>query len=508
MSRAALYAVDRFADRIWGVYTRISLDPLSLYTGVADQGHLAVKKIAQIGGTPPDLTDRTRLYEENDTSAWKRRKVTITDHYGETREAYRVVRPVFAKAMRDLRAGKINALMIYDLDRLARDEYDLADAIEAVEHFGATIVSATASEIDLMTESGRMAARIMVTMANKSSADTARRVKRAHERGRMTGNATGSIRPFGFGRSDVKWSKQTDAEKATHNEREATMIQKAANDVLNGITIMQITEEWIKSGVPTTRNGIWRHRTVRQLLKSPRIAGWRTYEHGIALDENGEQIRGQWDPILDQDTWDRLQVALSPRNSRGRVPRRGARHYLLTGLLRCGKCNNLMYGNARHTDRPMRHYYVCKGQDHGTLSIAGVPTDETIDAMMMDRLQQERLQTEAPVFAGSARLEEVKEKIQEYLEGFNQGHISGDTMWPQVRKLEIERDALKAARDEFIAATAGPSTRLTPEEWEKSTPAEKRAHLEKDIEAIMVKPTVNGKKAWDRERLVVIWRND
>lgn len=503
-ARPALYDVNRYTDLIWGGYARISLDPLGLYTGVDDQGYLIVKKVTQIGGTPPE---KARMYVENDTSAWKRRKVTITDHYGETREAYRVVRPVFAKAMRDLRKGKINALMIYDLDRLARDEYDLADCIEAVEYFGATIISATASEIDLMTETGRMAARIMVTMANKSSADTARRVRRAHERGRMTGNATGSIRPFGYGRSDIKWSRQSETEKATHNEREAAMIKKAAEDVLNGITIMQITEEWNASGVLTSRGGKWRHTTVRQLLRSPRIAGWRTYQYGIALDEDGKQIRGQWEPILDQDTWDRVQVALSPGDRRGRVPRRGARHYLLTGLLRCGKCNSLMYGNARVDNGPKRHYYVCKQQrETHTLSIAGLATDATIEALMMERLTQEQLEIETPVFAGAARLEEVKQKIQEYLDGFNQGHISGDTMWPQVKKLEIERDALNAARDEFIAATSGPTTRLTPEAWRKSSTAEKRAHLEKDIEAIMVKPSLNRSTTFDRDRLAVIWR--
>ncbi len=69
---------------------------------------------------------------------------------------------------------------MYDIDRLTRDSRNLEDAIEVVEHFGKPIIDITGS-LDLLTDNGRTMARVIVATANKSSADTARRVRRKHQ---------------------------------------------------------------------------------------------------------------------------------------------------------------------------------------------------------------------------------------------------------------------------------------------------------------------------------------
>jgi len=107
------------------------------------------------------------VYVEDGESTFKRRKVTITDHYGERRTAWRVVRPVWAAMMRDLRAGKIGSAIVYNSDRLARDPYDTEDVIESARDYGVMWDAATGS-LDLRTDDGRTMLRIMMAVPGRA----------------------------------------------------------------------------------------------------------------------------------------------------------------------------------------------------------------------------------------------------------------------------------------------------------------------------------------------------
>lgn len=243
----------------WGTYTRISENPEDTQRGVSRQNVDTTEEVTRRGGTV------RKQYVENDTSAWKKRKVRVADPTGREYYGYRVIRPLWHEALHDLRTGAIKGLMVYNLDRLARDPRDLEDAIEVVEHYGASIVSATNSDVDLTTEGGIMSARLLVLMANKSSADTARRVRRAHLAAAQCGKAVGGRRPFGY-----------NDDKITIRESEAALVRQAAADVLAGTRVSAIADRWNVAGVPTVTGATaWTNRPVRQLLLSPRLNGPR-----------------------------------------------------------------------------------------------------------------------------------------------------------------------------------------------------------------------------------------
>ncbi|MEP9381114.1 recombinase family protein [Nocardioides sp. KR10-350] len=493
-------AARSYADLVFGGYARISEDPDDERLGVTRQVEDIEDAILRLGAIPPDRADVNRMRVENDTGAFKKRRVTITDQYGETRDAYRVIRPKWGAALRDLRAGRINALMVYDLDRLARDPYDLEDAIEAVEYYGAVIISATASEIDLMTESGRLTARFMVNIANKSSADTSRRVKRAHLARARSGAVNHGGRPFG-------WMP----DKTTKNAREAALIEKAAADVISGIGLRAIVREWNEQGVRTARGNEWDHRALRQMLRGPRLAGWRVHQGRVATDSGGEPVHGVWEPILDQDTYDRLQLALSSRTP-GRGGRRGARKYLLSGVARCGVCGSRMYAGPT----PTGHAYVCRNSGPGVKgehvnSIAGIPTDAAILDLAIKRVTAERLKAPRPAaeFEHEGRLREIPGKIAELMDAYNASQLSGAVVFPQVAALEAERDELKAARSRFLIATSTPRARdMDPEALRAGDTDAQRAALERVVEAVVVGRAAYRGARFTPDRLEVVWRDD
>ncbi|MEU7875509.1 recombinase family protein [Dactylosporangium sp. NPDC049140] len=177
-------------------------------------------------------------YEEPDTSAFKRKAVRLPDG----RRVYRVVRPVFEGALEDLKRGKapngerLDGLVVYDIDRLTRDNRHLEDAIEVVEHFRRPIVDITGT-LDLLTDNGRTVARIVVAANNKQSADTARRVARKHRALQQAGIPAGGWRPFG-------WK----AGKRELEPAEAEAIRAAARRVIGGAPLNAVVAEWNRLG--------------------------------------------------------------------------------------------------------------------------------------------------------------------------------------------------------------------------------------------------------------------
>jgi site-specific DNA recombinase len=254
------------AGRVTGRYTRISDDTEHQARGVARQDEDERAFIEAAGGVVGPL------YEENDTSAYRKKRVRLPDGM----IVYRVLRPVWQRMLADLRAGVITAACVADLDRLARDPRDLEDAIEVVEHYRRPIVGVRGG-FDLLSDNGRFAARILVAQANKSSADTAARVARKHLEQQQQGVPTGGRRPFGW-----------QADKRTLEPAEARELRLAVARILAGWSVGAVVMDFNTRGVHPTRSSAWVPSSLpaqvqhRHLSLSYRI-GWRNVTPSVRL---------------------------------------------------------------------------------------------------------------------------------------------------------------------------------------------------------------------------------
>ena len=209
--------------------------------------------------------------------------------------------------MEDLERTHLDGLVVYDLDRFARQPLDLERSIRIFD--SRKLVFATVqSDIDLSTSDGRTMARIMVAFANKSSMDTSRRVRRKHLELAQTGVPIGGWRPFGYL-----------ADRRTLDTREAGLIRQASADVIAGVGLHTICRHWNEEGVLTTAGNLWRKQVLKSMLVSPRIAGYRVYRGGIAHDEAGNPVRGLIEPILDLATWEKVKPCCKILNAPART---------------------------------------------------------------------------------------------------------------------------------------------------------------------------------------------
>ncbi|MEU6720446.1 recombinase family protein [Nonomuraea sp. NPDC046802] len=135
-------------------------------------------------------------YEENDVSAFKKKRIRLPNG----RTVWRVIRPDFREMLNDYEDGTIQGIIFYDLDRMTRQPRDLEDLIDLAEYCKRPVETVTGN-LDIRTSNGPTFARMMVVMANKASEDTTRRVARARLQQAQEGQGRTfrSRRPFATG---------------------------------------------------------------------------------------------------------------------------------------------------------------------------------------------------------------------------------------------------------------------------------------------------------------------
>jgi site-specific DNA recombinase len=430
-----------------GTYARISEDAQQLGLGVARQQDDTRKLVELRGWTLADT------YVDNDLSAYH----------------VKVTRPDFERMLEDLEAGIIQGIVVYDLDRLARQPRDLERIIEIYDR--SPLVFATVQgDIDLSTPDGRTMARVMVAFANKDSMDTSRRVARKKLEMATGGVATGPWRPFG-------WKE----DRRTLNEPEAEILRRAARDVLNGTGLFVICDRLNQVGVKTARGGKWQTGPLRKMLIAPRIAGFAVYQGELLTDSTGRPIKGKWEPILDEATWRAVCELLS--QTKAHAERRPGG--LLTNIARCGLCG---YGLVISRE-PHRTRYHCPTPRSGGcagVTISAHRLEEQVEALIfayMDRA----IKAPEPVWEGQGRLDEVNAKIGELMEQYRTG-LSGQIVFPRVRQLEDEQAELRTEQARFTQAQHRKGITIEGE-WSDLDLNAKRAVIKSVIEAVVVKPT-------------------
>ncbi|WP_405538996.1 recombinase family protein [Streptomyces sp. NBC_00075] len=466
-------------------------------------------------------------YMEPDTSAWKRRRVRLPDG----RTAYRVIRPVFEGALEDLKRGiapngeRVDGLIVYDIDRLTRDPRHLEDAIEVVEHHHRPIIDITGT-LDLLTDNGRAMARVLVTMANKQSADTARRVRRKHKALREQGIPVGGSRPFG-------WQE----DKRTLHPEEAKLLRDAARRLIEGATWHGIIAEWNREGITTPRGNRWTRAVLKELMRNPRLCGHRSYtisdidpETGretrhiaVAQDDEGKPVVGQWQPILTVTEWQALLAII------GEGPIRGTGHntrtYLGTGTLRCGKegCGALLRAlkAARSQGKPEGYfYYGCHGKSTGRgcggIKIGGPETDELIGKLVIAKYEEEAAAREATVapqtWSKEADLANVREDIADLKQARRNRQISAERYYADLAEYEADERRLTKDRNAWQRKTLAAHGKPVDmdKEWRRDgiTLVERRAYVERTLTALVVLPVGRGSKVPLRDRLVPIYAEE
>jgi DNA invertase Pin-like site-specific DNA recombinase len=292
-------------------------------------------------------------------------------------------RPGYAAMVTDLAAGVRDGVIVYNLDRLHRRPAELEEFVGLCERVGVRQVATVTADIDLGNDDGLFMARIFAAFAAKESGRKSARMRRKYEQKAQQGLPHGPARAFGY-----------EADKITVCEPEAAVVRELVARVIAGESVHALTVWLNESGISTVRGAArWQTTAVRNVVSSPRIAGLRAH-HGQVI------APAVWPAII--TAAEREQV-LAAVGSRSWTRKRSPRSYLLSGLLRCGRCGGRLFSQARHNTAGIRRRYVCSsGSDHGgcgRLTVVADPVEHLLTDAVLTRLDSPAL---AAVMAGKA----------------------------------------------------------------------------------------------------------
>lgn len=461
------------------IYARISADVEGTGLGVTRQLE-DCRRLAADRGWP--VGDE---YVDNDVSAFS----------GKRRRDYE-------RMLADLQSGARDAVIVYNLDRLHRRPAELEEFVALCELAGVQQVATVTADIDLGNDDGLFMARIFAAFAAKESGRKSARVRRKLLQNAEQGLPHGSVRPFGY-----------EPDKITLRESEAKVVREIVHRYLAGASIRSLTVWLNDSGIQPAVAKSWQTSAVRQILCSGRIAGLREH-HGQVIGP------AKWPAIITPAERDRV---LARTTTRAVTKTRAPRTYLLSGLLRCGRCGNRLYSQARHAnpDNRVRRYVCLKGPDHGgcgRLTVVAAPVEDLLTDAVLTRLDSSHLadvlagkaSVDADVAALSARLDTDTARLDELAAMYANGTITARE-WITAR--DPITDRIGQTRREIAAATdttgvhelAG-TGHLLRDQWHGLDIDRKQAVIKSVLDHAVIAPGTPGARALDIGRVQPQWK--
>jgi site-specific DNA recombinase len=462
------------------IYTRISKDTAGDAHSVANQ--LAdLEKRAQARG----WTVTCRL-SDNDIGV-TRKDATAAGKY----------RPGYAEALRLVDSRAVDVVLCWRWDRFIREPLDLEYLIPRFDKAGVRFAEAD-GVIDLGTDSGRLAARILVAVAKAEQERKSERQKLANEAAAIAGKRRlGTPKPFGYCDDHV-----------TKHPQEGPAVTEACRVLLGGGTLSGVMREWTNAGLTPvqSKTGRWSRQSIRTILLNPRIARLSVYR--------GEIVgTGNWDALVSEETWRAVRAILEDPS---RKPPRGVRT-MLGGLARC-PCGNVVTGMPSHTGH---HIYRCAppGRDTsftgGHVARQAVPVEDFVERAVIARLSRpDAAGLLAPQRGGPdvAGLREEAAAIRASLEEMaadralgliSRAQMLAATARGNTRLGEIEAALADAARENVLAPLVANGNAASV--WAGLDLARKRAVIKTLMSITLCSPGKGTRRGIDPGTVLISW---
>lgn len=248
-------------------------------------------------------------------------------------------RDEFMQMIEDSKKHGFSKILVWKLDRFARNRYDAAIYRKKLEQNNVKLVSVTENMGDgpeaLLMEA------IAEAMAQMYSQVLSQNVIRGMKETALNGRSTGGTIPLGYKVQD---------KKLAINYETAPAVRYIFDSFLNGVSYKEMANNLNERGYKTSTGRAFNKNSFHRLLKNPVYIG--TYHYMDVIKENAVPA------IIDKDIFNKVQAKLAIQKAAQR--RHKKVDYLLTGKLFCGHCGECMLGeSAKSKTGNLYYYYTC-----------------------------------------------------------------------------------------------------------------------------------------------------
>jgi DNA invertase Pin-like site-specific DNA recombinase len=290
-------------------------------------------------------------------------------------------RPGLKRLLEEISAGKVDAVVVYKVDRLTRSLADFAKIIEIFDKRGASFVSVT-QQFNTTTSMGRLTLNVLLSFAQFEREVTGERIRDKIAASKRKGMWMGGTVPLGY---DVKHRRLM--VNATEAER-----------------VREFFRQYLRLGSVSKLKVYLEHKGIRskeRISLIGRKTGGATYSRGALysilqnriylgeIEHRGQVYPGEHKGIVPHELWARVQAHLRANNHAHQNGLRAAMPSLLVGLLYDERSNRFTPAHAVKNGKRYRYYVSQAAIKNPGTSHRGpirIPAGE-IEALVCSRLR-------------------------------------------------------------------------------------------------------------------------
>lgn len=247
-------------------------------------------------------------------------------------------RPDFQRMIKDSAKGLFDIVLVWKLDRFARNRYDSAHYKAILKKNGVKVVSA--KEAIAEDSTGILLESLLEGYAEFYSVELSEKIHRGQKENALKGLNNGGGIPLGY---VLGSDKRLAVAPVT-----APVVLEIFTRYAEGETVRAIVESLNERGLQTKRNKPYNMNSFNAILKNRKYIGEYKYQDVV--------IPGGVPAIVPQELFDRVQKRIE-KNKRAPAMSKADEVFLLTTKLFCGKCGRLMVGESGTSHTGKKHYY-------------------------------------------------------------------------------------------------------------------------------------------------------
>lgn len=431
----------------FAIYARYSSDRQS-ETSVDDQLRICHEHVARLSGIV------THVYADHAISG-----------------SHTANRPEYLKMMAAAKRGEFDAVLCEALDRLSRDQEDIAGLYKRLLFAGVKVITLAEGEVNEMHIGLK---GTMNALQLKDIADKTRRGQRGRvEQGAIPGGLTygyNIVRKFGADGEPIRGLREI-------NEAQAVIVRRIFKDYIAGKSGRAIAAELNNEGIPSPQGKKWGASAINGnksrkngILNNELYVGRIVYnrqtftkdpetgKRSARTNNNNSWITKEAPhlKIIDEETWAAVQK-VKKHYEHLSLPRRPRAKHAFSGMVKCPEChgNFIAVGRDKYGCRNNKETGVCKNGRSIKISVLEDLIVQGLKKHLRDpeivkkyiaeyhsekiRYRKER---QAEIIAATRKLADVQKQIDKMIDTILAGmfHIS---MKDKMTSLETEKFRLE-----------------------------------------------------------------
>jgi site-specific DNA recombinase len=290
-------------------------------------------------------------------------------------------RPALQRLLADVRARKVDVIVVYKVDRLTRSLADFAKLVELFDVHNVSFVSVT-QQFNTTTSMGRLTLNVLLSFAQFEREVTSERIRDKIAASKRKGIWVGGMVPLGYDTRD---------RKITVNEGEAEAVRTIFRLYLKLGSLNLLMAELRKHRIVSKTRPLKSGKTVGGIpfTRGPLAHLLRNRFYIGEVTFKGEVLWGEQEAILDRDLFEAVQAKLDEQGNNHKRTRTRS-EALLTGRIFDDGGNRMSPTHARKAGVKYRYYLssaLLNGAAEHAGSVARVPAAE-VEAVVVKSVRE------------------------------------------------------------------------------------------------------------------------